>query len=109
MKASRLTQRDVEMFARLGIGPSLLDAAGICRVTDAEARQWGIRFSAGADLSGMMIPYVHPLTQHRVTCRLRRDHPEVGTDGKVKDKYLSPQGDNRHLHFLPGARRSLTT
>jgi hypothetical protein len=50
-----------------------------------------------------MFPYYDPETGSRVTARLRRDHPEMGADGKLENKYLSPWGDNRHLYFPPGA------
>jgi hypothetical protein len=85
------------MFARLGIDSELLAAADVHSITDQEAREAGFKLSAAADLSGVVFAYLDPLTGHRVTARLRRDH--ALTDAK----YLSPYGDNRHLYFPPGA------
>jgi hypothetical protein len=97
-----LSESDLKMFARLSIKPSLLAEARICRVTDSEARgMYGIRFDG--DVSGIVFPYPDPASGYRVTARLRRDHPEVDTDGKPQDKYICPWGDNRHLYFPPGA------
>jgi Domain of unknown function (DUF3854) len=58
---------------------------------------------ATADLAGLIFPYLDPHSGRRVTCRLRRDRPEVDAEGKPRNKYLSPYGDNRHLYFAPGA------
>ena len=66
-----LTQEDLAVFARLGIGPRLLNAAGVCRVMDVDARaNWGIRFSPAADLSGLIFPYLHS-PWDRLICALR--------------------------------------
>jgi hypothetical protein len=98
---SGLLSADFEMFARLGVSAELLDAAGIERVTDLEARNdYGI--TNKGDLSGILFPYFNG-DSRRATCRLRRDHPEV-EDGKSKNKYVAPFGDVRHLYFAPGAR-----
>lgn len=100
----RLLESDLERFARFGIGLDLLAAACICRVTDGEAREvWGFRYSPRSDLSGIVFPYFDPVSGHRVTARLRRDRPEVDSEGKPQNKYLSAYGDNRHLYFPPGA------
>lgn len=98
-----LAQTDLEMFCRLGINLDLLEAAGVCRVTDAQARELGLRFAPASDLRGIIFPYLDPLTGRRLTARLRRDPPEVGSNGKPQNKYLSPYGDGRHLYFPPGA------
>jgi len=106
--SSSLTKADLEMFARFGIGADVLDAAAVCRVTDHEAREdYGIRFAPDSDLSGLVFPYLHPLTGLRVSARLRRDNPELDAAGKPIAKYLCPYGDNRHLYFPPGARELL--
>src|SRR5947208_11296887 len=103
-----LTRADQDVFALLGVAPELLEAARLCRVTDAEARQvWGIRYRDGADLTGIIFPYDDPRTGCRVTARLRRDHPDVKEDGKQQAKYLRPYGDNSHLYFPPGAAELL--
>jgi hypothetical protein len=98
------------MFCRFGVSPDLLDQAGVFRMTDAEARAYGFSLSGPptANLSGLVFPYFDPSTRRRVTARLRRDHPEVDTEGRPKNKYLSPYGDNRHLYFPPNAGALLT-
>jgi hypothetical protein len=93
----------VEVFARVHVGERLLTAAGIRSVTDSEARDFGFRFSSGADLSGILFPYLDPEASRRTTARLRRDHPELDATGRPEGKYVSPYGDNRHLYFPPGA------
>ena len=95
-----MTLEDLSKFALIGVSPDLLSAAGVRRVSDAEARdEFGFRFSAAADLGGIVFPYFHPMTGKRVTARLRRDRPELGPDGKVLNKYISAYGDRRHLFF----------
>jgi hypothetical protein len=90
------------MFARFAIPPELLERAHVVRVTDDEARKFGIQFSSTADLSGIFFPHFDPLNgDHRATARLRRDHPEL-EGGKPKHKYLCPSKDRRHLYFVPG-------
>jgi putative DNA primase/helicase len=93
---------DLKMFEGLGIPAELVAAAGIERVTDQEAREkFGIM--GQGNLAGLVFPYIIPGNgDHRSTCRLRRDHPEIES-GKPKNKYLSPYGDNRHLYFPPNA------
>ena len=104
---SNLTADDLSMFARLGILPELLAAAGVLRVTDAEARRdYGMKFDVVADLGGIVFPYPSPVTGNRTTARVRRDHPEI-VDGKPKNKYISGWGDPRHLYFPPGAAEKL--
>lgn len=99
-----LRQADVEMFAKLGIPAELLAEARIERVTDREARErFGIQFAPTADCSGIFFPYYIPVSDYRVTGRLRRDRSET-VDGKVKNKYLSPYGDRHHLYYPPDAR-----
>ncbi|MGA3317135.1 MAG: hypothetical protein ABSC64_11945 [Candidatus Korobacteraceae bacterium] len=93
----------LEMFAHLGIGPELLEQAGVISVTDEQARtEYGITGAFGQDMSGIMFPYFDPLAdKKRVTCRLRRDNPEI-ENAKPKKKYLAPYGDHRHLYFVRG-------
>lgn len=95
-----------KMFVQFRIEPAMLEAAGVESVKDVEARdKYG--FTQHGDLSGVIFPYFVPApngngSHHRVTARLRRDHPEV-EDGKPKNKYICPFGDVRHLYFPPGA------
>ncbi len=63
-----MTSDDFSKFGSFGISPDLLSEAGVRRVTDNEARDaYGIRFSAGTDLGGLIFPYVDPRTGRRVT------------------------------------------
>ena len=96
------------MFSSFRIPVDLLTAARIERVTDEEARsKYGITGSASSKMGGIVFPYFVPDCDHRVTARVRRDHPEVDGEGKPKGKYLSPYGDGRHLYFPPQAKELL--
>ena len=106
---SRLTESDLGTFARFKIGPDLVAAAGVVRVTDIEARGiWGFRCEGASDLGGIVFPYFDPQDGHRVTARLRRDHPEVDKDGKAKNKYICAFKDNPHLYFPPDSSTLLS-
>src|SRR5439155_6709234 len=97
-----LLPAELEKFARIGVDHTWLAAAGIRHVSDIEARNdYGIQRS-DALLEGIIYPYLHPVTGERVTARLRRTYPDL-VDGKIKNKYLSPYRDNRHLYFPTGA------
>lgn len=86
-----LAESDRQMFARIGIGPEVTGAAGILRVKDTEAREvWGIRFGRTSDLGGLIFPYFDPESGCRVTCRLRRDHPEMDARGKACEQVSQP-------------------
>jgi hypothetical protein len=99
---STLNLADLEMFRKIGVLPELLAAAGVSRVTNAEARDlYG--FNSSGDNSGIVFPYRDPITGHRVSARLRRDNPEIDEKGKPKKKYVYPYGDNHHLFFPPWA------
>jgi hypothetical protein len=101
-----LTPEDILRFQRLGIPIDLLRSAHVCRVTDDQARRdYGM--TPNGDLSGIVFPYMNPVTELRTTARLRRDNPEVDPNGNLLNKYVSPFGDNRHLYFPPGVRELL--
>jgi Domain of unknown function (DUF3854)/Protein of unknown function (DUF3631) len=93
-----LTEADLAAFARIGVPAEEIVKANIRRVTHAEASailgtsRWG-------DMAGILFPYLDPITKQSVTVRLRRDHPEVDSQGKAQNKYLSAYGDRRHLYF----------
>ncbi len=72
-----LLERDFAMFDHLLIPRPLVELARIERVDDREARdKYGIR--GAGDMSGIVFPYFLPVGNgHRVTCRLRRDHPDL--------------------------------
>jgi hypothetical protein len=103
---SALTKADYEMFAGFGVSRELLDAANVVRVSDLEARNdYGV--TNKGDMSGIVFPYFVPTNgTGRVTCRLRRDHPEI-EDAKPRNKYIAPYGDVRHLYFPPSAAERL--
>ena len=101
--APQITDEHLAMFAKLRIDRKLLADAGICSVTDAQARDCGqFGQSQISDFSGIIFQYFDPETGHRVTTRLRRT-TQIDANGKVQRKYVSPWGDNRHLYFSPGA------
>jgi hypothetical protein len=93
-------------FSRLGISPELLAQAHVERVSDCEAREYGIRGPATSDMSGLVFPYFSIETEARVTARVRRDNPEMEA-GKERNKYICAYGDHKHLYFPPGAARKL--
>jgi AAA domain/Domain of unknown function (DUF3854) len=97
-----LNSSDLSLFQSLGVTSELLARAGVRRVTDEEARKL-LGASHPGNLAGIYFPYSDPETGHRVSGRLRRDHPEVGANGKVDRKYACAFGDNRHLYFPPGS------
>ena len=103
----QLAPRDLELFARLRVPPELLAAASIERVSNDGARNdYGI--TGTGDASGVVFPYFLPgHNGHRVTCRIRRDHPDI-EDGKPVRKYVAPYGDTRHLYYPPDAAGRLS-
>lgn len=93
---------DVEAFARFGIDLDLLTAAGVRRVTHQQAiDDYGIRYRSD-HLEGVAFPYANPCSGEPVTCRIRRDHPEIDADGRPIAKYVQPP-DRHHLFFPPAA------
>lgn len=97
-----LTSGDLRKHAALGISASLLEAAGVRRVTDAEARERLGTTKQRGDCGGILYPRLDPLTGHEVGYRVRRDAPEI-EDGKPVNKYLSSI-DRLHLYFAPDVR-----
>lgn len=98
-RASRLSETDLAMFAAIGVPETRVVAAGVRRVTHQEARDdCGIQYKS-LHLEGIAFPYYHPRNGDRpVTYRVRRDYPELDTDGKPIAKYVSPP-DRKHLYF----------
>src|SRR5688572_17117107 len=97
--ALTLTAVDLEMYERLGITPDLLREARVRRVTDADARTLLTSRHPG-NLAGLYYPYIDPVSGRVLTCRVRRDHPEIEA-GKPVAKYLAAYGDFKHLYFGP--------
>jgi hypothetical protein len=98
-----LLPADIDKFARFRISLELLIEEGVERVTDRQAREkYGITGSGSSDMSGIAYPIFSPVTGYRTTGIVRRDHPEIGTDGKPKKKYMNPYGGSRHLYIPRG-------
>jgi hypothetical protein len=84
-----LSESDLKMFARFGIEPFLLADAHVCRVTDLEALEsYGIRFDGNK--TGIVFPYFDPVSGGRWTARLRRDNPEINSEGKAETSTCPP-------------------
>ena len=101
-----LTRGDVERHAKLGISDDFLRRAGVQRVGDREGGDL-LSASGSGDFSGIVYPYLSPVTGHRVTARLRLDNPPLKSDGTPDGKYRSPFGDRRHLYFPPDSGQYL--
>lgn len=65
--ANSLTSGDLELFDHFRIPFDLVSAAKVGRATDAQARDYGFRFSSGSNLAGVIFPYFDPITASRVT------------------------------------------
>jgi hypothetical protein len=92
-----LRSEHAETLARFRIPHVMLKAAGVRSVSDREAREmFGLQSHQEADLSGILYPYLSPLTGSRVGGRIRLDHRLPGDGGK----YISEPGC-RHLFFAP--------
>jgi hypothetical protein len=96
---------DIEAFGRIGVSVHTLELAQVKRVTHDEAKALGISARYGR-LDGIAFPYLHPQTGNAVRYRLRRDHPEMKTDGKPKNKYLASMDPSR-LYFAPSCHPQL--
>jgi hypothetical protein len=106
--AGTLNSADIAKHAAMGIPLDTLERAQVRRLNDADARAvLAINGKAG-DYSGVEYPYIDPATKHRVTSRVRLDHPPAKSDGTPDGKYRAPFGDNRHLYFPPGSGPLLT-
>ena len=94
------------MFDKLKTPRALLDAAGIRRVTDAEARALGI--VGKGDMAGIVFPCIATgLAGEMATLRVRRDHPEINKDGKPERKYIAPPGPKPTLYIHPHSVKKL--
>jgi hypothetical protein len=102
-----LRPADLDAFKAIGIPAHILADAGVRRVTHQEARDvCGVRYKSD-HLEGVAFPYLNPDDEDVVrTWRVRRDHPEVETDGTPIAKYVSPPG-RKHLYFVPDASAQL--
>lgn len=95
-----LTASDLAALKAAGISESTVNLAGLRRVTHTEARDYcGIRYKSD-HYEGIAIPYVDPASLAIVGWRVRRDHPEVNSDGQPIGKYLGDLS-RRHVYFAP--------
>jgi hypothetical protein len=102
---SNLTPKDLAKFDRFHISLELLNASGVERVDDIDARnRYGI--VGHGNMAGIAYPYINPTTGRRVGVRIRRDNPEQ-ENGKTRKKYVSGYGDRRHLYFAAGSEASV--
>src|SRR5262245_14341081 len=101
-----LRPADLESFRAIGVDESVLHDAAVRRVTHTEAREiCGIRDSSN-HLEGLSFPYTKPNDDSVLTYRVRRDRPEVDSNGKLLAKYVNTSG-RHHLYYLPGCRPAL--
>ncbi len=102
-----LIERDLAMFEKIRVSIKLLEAAHVERVSDRDARErFGIQGPSSKDMAGIIFPYYSHITARRVTCRVRRDNPEI-ENGQPKGKYVSAYADRKSLYFPPGAWEKL--
>ena len=81
------------MFAHFRIPLELIYEAGVERVSNEDAREYGV--TGSGDLSGLAFHHFDPVSKNRITTSIRRDHPPIGIGGKPEAKYLLPHGDSR--------------
>lgn len=91
-----LTEAHAKLLAQFRIPTEMLEAGGISSVNDVETRELlGVHGRRGQDLSGILFPYLDPITGKRTGARVRLDHPDDGM------KYLMEEGC-RNLFFPHG-------
>lgn len=101
-----LLPRDLEMLAAIRVPARAATDAGWRRVTHQEARDLcGIRYKSD-HLEGVAIAYLDPDDDRIAYWRVRRDNPEMDSDGKPIAKYVSPP-DRKRLYFVPGCYSAL--
>jgi hypothetical protein len=102
---SFLTQRDYEQFLKLKIPRTIVDRAGIFRVSRVEAaEEYGIHLDCDG---GICFPYyLAPLngnnTKHPVSYSVRQDAPKYDSAGKAERKYVATAG-RQHPYIAPVA------
>lgn len=96
------------MFAAIGVSEHTAVAlAGVRRVSHHETREvCGIRFKSD-HLEGVAFPYLDPESERIRSWRVRRDHPELESDGTPIAKYVAPP-DRKYLYFAPSCYPQLT-
>lgn len=102
-----LTKTDREMFTRLKIQAELVKAAHVERVKDRQGwNKWRLPKPRNGSFAGVVFPYTDRAEAEIVSCRVRRDNPEIKKNGKPDGKYLSPEG-TQYLYYPPGAAEKL--
>jgi len=106
MPRFNLLPSDLERYRLFGVTPDLLEQFRVQRVTNDEAREFLGPVRAG-DMSGIAYHYMSVYTGRRVTTRVRRDHPQIGSNGKPENKLMQAFGDGSHLYWPPGSMERL--
>jgi putative DNA primase/helicase len=92
----KLEKAHADHLKQFRIDDELLEAAGVCSVSDLAARElFGIHGRSHEDCGGILFPYFNPATGERTGGRIKLDTP-IG-----KQKYLMEQGCTA-LYFSPG-------
>ena len=105
MAAHGLRPTDLEQFARLGILPDLLEAAGVRRVTDPEARASCCRADTAATSRASSFPPSIPI--HSPADQLRIAFAGIIQSLRTASRWTKTSrayGDARHLYFPPRRR-----
>jgi predicted P-loop ATPase len=98
-----LTREDYAALERSWITQSIVDDAGIFRVTSIDGRDIVGRKGSG-DYAGIVFPYRWPGDSHSVLDRLRLDNPPIDiATGKPEHKYLSAPGARSRVYWPPCA------
>jgi hypothetical protein len=97
-----LLKEHKQHLARFRIPDEILRAARIESVNDSKAREiMGVHGRTNDDLSGILFPYLSPISGERKGARIRLDKKTAD-----EAKYFSEQGC-RHLFFPPGSKELL--
>jgi hypothetical protein len=104
LPGSALTEADFQKLEAAFIDREIAEAAGLRRVSDAEAREILCLNGRRGNFAGILFRYADPETGDTVAFRLRRDEPDLEQkDGTVveKAKYMCAPGQGNHLYFPP--------
>lgn len=102
-----LTAEDFRQLESSYITRDLAIAAGLYRVdTHDGAEMVGKQPSAGTSYAGIVIPYFWPGFNRPFNLRLRRDKPDIESNGdgttKERSKYLAQPGARNYFYIPPG-------
>jgi len=96
-----LNEKDLAALEASWIPAELARQAHLQRVSSLDGAAAVGRKTAD-NCAGIIFPYFWPGETSVRGERLRRDTPEVRTDGKPKDKYLAAPGRSNLFYFFPG-------